>query len=59
VAIFEILGLLFVQASVDHDPPIYASCVAGMTGAYHHAQLSVEMASQELFAQAGLQLQSS
>jgi hypothetical protein len=35
---------LYAQASLGHDPPIYTSCVAGMTEALHHAQLSlVEM----------------
>jgi hypothetical protein len=24
---------------LDHDPPTYASLVAGITDAYHHAQL--------------------
>jgi uncharacterized membrane protein YccC len=35
---FEI-GSCFMLASLDHDLPIYASQVAGMTGTYHQAQL--------------------
>jgi hypothetical protein len=38
--------------------PIYASCVAKMAGVCPYAQLLVEMGFQELFACAGLKLQS-
>jgi hypothetical protein len=42
---------------MDQDYPIYASTVAGMTGAYYHAQLLlVEIGSCELFAWAGLKV---
>jgi hypothetical protein len=37
--IFLIGSYVFVQAHLDCNPPIYASCVAGMTGSYHHTQL--------------------
>jgi hypothetical protein len=29
---------VYAWAGLDIDPPIYASLVAGMTGAHHHAQ---------------------
>jgi hypothetical protein len=31
----------YALASLDHDPPIYASCVAGMTGAHNHVHLFI------------------
>jgi hypothetical protein len=34
---------LFVQASLDTDPPIYASYVVEMTDMHHHAQLLLGM----------------
>jgi hypothetical protein len=30
---------VLVPNSLDHDPFIYASHIAGMTGMYHHTQL--------------------
>jgi hypothetical protein len=30
---------IFVQAVLDHNPPMYAFSVAGMTGIRHHSQL--------------------
>jgi hypothetical protein len=45
------------MAWTDHNPPIYASCVAGMTNAYHHAQL--HWLRWGIFAQDGLELKSS
>jgi hypothetical protein len=42
--------------SLNHDTPIFASCMAGMTGIHHHAQnLLIEIRSYELFARAGLE----
>jgi hypothetical protein len=58
--IFLIGSQIYAQAGLSYDPPIYISCVARMTGACHHAQLSlVKVGSHELFAQASLELQSS
>jgi hypothetical protein len=38
----------YVQASLNHDSPIYTSYVTGMTGMLHHAQLLlVEIKSHE------------
>jgi hypothetical protein len=39
LVIFGIGAHAFAQASLQHGPPIYASCVAGMTGLLHGAQL--------------------
>jgi hypothetical protein len=51
--------LLYTWASLDHDPPIYASHVARVTGAHHHIQLLlVEMGSLKLFVQLTLNLDS-
>jgi hypothetical protein len=30
---------IFAHASLDHGPPIYASCLAEMKGVHHYAQL--------------------
>jgi hypothetical protein len=40
---FGVRVSLFVQASLDHNPPIYTSGVARMKGACHCTQLLVEM----------------
>jgi hypothetical protein len=57
---FQIGSCISAQASLDWDPPTYASHVAGMTGMHQHTQLLlVEMGSPKIFAQAGLKLQSS
>jgi hypothetical protein len=32
-------------ANLDLDPPIYASCIAGITDTCHHVQLLVKMRS--------------
>jgi hypothetical protein len=37
----EIGSHAFAQAGLDLDP-IYASCIAGMAGAHHHTQLSID-----------------
>jgi hypothetical protein len=29
----------WLRLAADCDPPTYASCIAGMTGMYHHARL--------------------
>jgi hypothetical protein len=39
LVIFLIAFLLFAWTGLDHDPPIYASSVAGMAGTCHHNQL--------------------
>jgi hypothetical protein len=31
--------MIFAQASLDHDPPTFTSCIAGVTGAHHHTHL--------------------
>jgi hypothetical protein len=51
---------LYFRVSLDINLPIYASCKAEITDAYHHALvLLIEMKSQELFAQACVEAQSS
>jgi hypothetical protein len=58
--IFEIGSSVFACASLNHDPLIYVSHVAGMKGMCHHTSFSLhEMISNECFAQAGLELRSS
>jgi hypothetical protein len=48
--------LVFAWAGLDLNPPIYASCLTGMTDTQHHTQLLlVEMDSLELFVQAGIE----
>jgi hypothetical protein len=60
LVIFEIGSLLYACAALDYDPPIYASCMAKVTGSHYHTQhFTGEIGSQELFAQAGIKLQSS
>jgi hypothetical protein len=50
--------LLLGMASLDLSPPIYASCIARMTGMCHLTQcLLVEMGSHKFFAQGGLKPQ--
>jgi hypothetical protein len=44
---------------LDHSPPNYAFDIDGMTGDHHTKLLLVEIGSCKLFAQAGLELQSS
>jgi hypothetical protein len=41
LVIFKIRLHISVPDCLDYNPPIYASCVAGMTGMYHHAQLFI------------------
>jgi hypothetical protein len=56
---FEIAFHIFPWTSLDHNL-IDASHITGMIGKHHHIQLwLIEMEPQELFAQAGLKLQSS
>jgi hypothetical protein len=46
LCIYGIGFYIYAQASLDHNLPIYVSCIAGMTGTHHHAQLLlVEMGS--------------
>jgi hypothetical protein len=60
LVIFEIESFFLPWAALDHDPPINASCVAGMTGTCHHAQfLLVGIGFCELYAHDDLELQSS
>jgi hypothetical protein len=49
------------RAGLDHDPPIYNSCVAGMTGKHYHTQLFTgwDGGLTNFFAWAGLEPQSS
>jgi hypothetical protein len=39
LGIFQIESRVYVWAGLDWDPPIYATCVAGVTGMNHFAQL--------------------
>jgi hypothetical protein len=39
LVIFQVGSCVFARAGLDHDPPTYVSCVTGMTGIHHHAQL--------------------
>jgi hypothetical protein len=49
--------LPYALAGWDHHLPIYASCLAGMTGIHYHAQLLlVEMGSPKLFCPDWLQI---
>jgi hypothetical protein len=44
LVIWEIRVSLFVKAGLHHDPPIYTSIIAEMTGVHHHTQLfSIEI----------------
>jgi hypothetical protein len=36
---FQIGSHIYTQVDLDRDPPIYASCSAGITGTHHHAHL--------------------
>jgi hypothetical protein len=38
LVIFPTVSHVYALASLDLDPPIYASCLPGMTGMYHHSQ---------------------
>jgi hypothetical protein len=38
LVIFETESLVFAWVDLDLNPPIYASCIAGMTGMHHHTQ---------------------
>jgi hypothetical protein len=42
-------NLALCPGCLDHDPPICASCIAGMIGMHHHAQPLVKIGSHELF----------
>jgi hypothetical protein len=42
VVIFQMGSHFYALASLDLDLPIYASCIAGMTVVYHHAQLFID-----------------
>jgi hypothetical protein len=58
--IFGIGSSVYAWPGLDCYPPIYASCLAEMTGMHHHGQLLlVDVESLELFAQVGLEQQSS
>jgi hypothetical protein len=52
LGIFQIGSPIYAQAGLDRDSPTSASCVAGVTGTCHHAQVS-------LIAHAALEPQSS
>jgi hypothetical protein len=41
LVIFGIVSYIYVQASMDHSAPIYASPIAGVTVACHHTQLFI------------------
>jgi hypothetical protein len=41
LGIFRIGSQLYYCDGLDDDSPIYASCIAGMTGMHHHAQLVI------------------
>jgi hypothetical protein len=48
--IFEIESLVYSRAGLDHEFPIYASHIAGMTGVNNNIQLLlIKMGSHELF----------
>jgi hypothetical protein len=50
LAIFWIRSCIHVWVSPDHNPPIYASHIDGMTGANHHTQfLFIEMGISQIF----------
>jgi hypothetical protein len=57
---FDLYTSSYAQAILDHNPPIYISSIGRMSGVYQHFQiLLAEKESHELFAQPGLELQSS
>jgi hypothetical protein len=39
LVVFQIGSRIFAQAGLDHDPSVYVSHVAGITGSHHHIQL--------------------
>jgi hypothetical protein len=41
LVIFDMKSHVYAQAGLYCHPPIYTSCVAGMTGTSHHAQLFI------------------
>jgi hypothetical protein len=43
LVVFGIGFHIYSWADLDHNPPIYASSVAGMIGVCHHTQLLIEM----------------
>jgi hypothetical protein len=45
----QIRSRVFVRASRDHDPPIYVSCVAGMTGVCYHDHFLLVVMRSNLF----------
>jgi hypothetical protein len=51
--------LLYTQGSLDPDPTIYDSCIAGMAGTHYTQFLLHEIGSHKFFALAGFELQSS
>jgi hypothetical protein len=56
LSVFQVWFHIHAQASQNNDPPIYASCVAGVIGACHHVQLFlVEMGSHKLLCPASPQ----
>jgi hypothetical protein len=58
--IFGIGSSVYAWPGLDCYPPIYASCLAEMTGMHHHGQLLlIEIASCELFDQTDLKPKSS
>jgi hypothetical protein len=57
---FPLGSLIYAQASLDHDPPIYTSCVTGITDMYHHTQFYwLRWGLAKLFAPHSLEPQSS
>jgi hypothetical protein len=57
LVIFEIESPNYSWTSLEHDLPIYATCLARMISMYHHTQiLLVKMGSLEPFAQAEILL---
>jgi hypothetical protein len=47
---------LYVQAGLNHNPPVCAFPIAGITGSCHHAQTLGKMGSCKLFAGAGFKI---
>jgi hypothetical protein len=41
LVIFRVGSHIYVWASLDYGYPIHSSCIAGMTGMYHHTQLFI------------------
>jgi hypothetical protein len=42
LVIFQTGSHFYAWVGLDHNPPIYVSCVAGMTGMHHHAPLLID-----------------